>query len=663
MPVTLRWLSGLCALTLLFSVDAYAADAVCSQQTRVPLERQLRQLYLDLLGRPPTLEEYQAAQAKGVISPADVQALMNSDEFYARLRRYHRALFKANISASVYNDGNARISGNGNAGSPYVMKGNTAAALRGGRNNGCDPNILQDSCNAFHEDPHAEPATKTCRDANGVPLPVSYDYDTSFYTCTQLDLTDTTITDCATAVSKGALPDKYLYFCDMRRDSKNALHPFQCMPSQTNTQTVGLTQEILESGTGRVVSFANPSPNPPIAQLDRCTLNLTLKNGIKGAYQAQRGCIQREGYVMVAPPFWDTTGRAQVAACAMEAQTRAANPVTLESCETPRFTGDRSCGCGDAFRRCEDSGNVVHQARIDSFDAELELIADSVVRRDEPYFDILTTRRSFVNGVISSLYRQNQGASVFVNLTPPADPAVLPALDYTQQNTWVEYTRDAQHSGVLTTPAFLYRFPTYRARTNAFYGALLCKAFVPPAGVSFPPPDDACNRENNLAKRCGCKYCHATLEPTGAHWGRFAERGATYFDPDVFPSFSPKCRDCALAGDTFCNGDCANYVMQAYDGDGAQDLGLLKSYLYRTPSEEQNIEGGPELLVQRLMLTGDLERCAVKNIWNEFIGRPMTYQEETLYLDALVNDFAQSNHNLKHLIQKIIAADAYRRID
>ncbi|HSP80551.1 MAG TPA: DUF1501 domain-containing protein, partial [Myxococcaceae bacterium] len=27
-------------------------------------------------------------------------------------------------------------------------------------------------------------------------------------------------------------------------------------------------------------------------------------------------------------------------------------------------------------------------------------------------------------------------------------------------------------------------------------------------------------------KRCGCNYCHATIEPVGAHWGRFAERAA-----------------------------------------------------------------------------------------------------------------------------------------
>jgi hypothetical protein len=234
---------------------------------------------------------------------------------------------------------------------------------------------------------------------------------------------------------------------------------------------------------------------------------------------------------------------------------------------------------------------------------------------------------------------------------------------YGETETWVEYTRDAYHSGVLTTPAFLYRFPTQRARTNQFYEALLCKSFVPPAGVSFPSPEDSCNRENNLAKRCGCKYCHATLEPTGAHWGRFAERGAVWLDPTQFPRYSPKCRDCALAGDTNCGGDCGNYVMRAFDGDGAQSLGLLTTYLYRTPSEEVNIEAGPELLVERMKLSGELERCTVRRVWAEFVGRPMTFEEEQLYLESLVDSFARSNHSMKQLIQTVLATDAYRRID
>ena len=103
--------------------------------------------------------------------------------------------------------------------------------------------------------------------------------------------------------------------------------------------------------------------------------------------------------------------------------------------------------------------------------------------------------------------------------------------------------------------------------------------------------------------------------------------------------------------------------MQAYDGDGALSLGLLKTYLYRTPEEEPNISGGPRLLVERMLQTGDLERCAVKRVWKEFTGRPMSSQEEGMYLQQMVEGFVADGHNLKALIQRVVTSDAYRRID
>jgi hypothetical protein len=291
------------------------------------------------------------------------------------------------------------------------------------------------------------------------------------------------------------------------------------------------------------------------------------------------------------------------------------------------------------------------------------LLADSVLRRDEDYFHILTTRRSFINGVLSSLYHQMQGASV-LSITPPVELDALPKLPFTApQSEWSEYVRGENASGVLTTPAFLYRFPTQRARVAQFYEAFLCKSFAPPADAVSPNPEDACNRENNLAKRCGCNYCHATIEPTGAHWGRFGERNALYLDPLLFPKIDTKCRDCALSGNTNCDGECSDYVMQAYDGDGANSLGMLKTYLYRTDEDQANIEAGPRLLVQRSLQTGDLERCAVTRMWQTFLGRPMSSVEEKLYLDALVQGFSDDGRNLKQLIRRVVTTDAYRRID
>lgn len=642
----------LTACALVLSSAAWAQGAVCGP-SQVSLERQLRQVYLDLIGRPPTLEEYRFIQAKGAILEEDVRELMQREDYYGRMRTYHRALLRSNISASIFINGDTRLSTNTDGLKPLEIRGNPSTGLRGKNGAGCDHFILQDNCNASHEDPQLEPSTKTCRDAYGVPMPVSVDYNTDQYSCTQL----TGATDCADAVSQGLVPAKHTFFCDMRRLASGSLAPHYCLPSATNPITAALTVEELDS-QGRVIAFVNPAGGT-LPRLDKCSLDMPLNGGVRGRYTPQRGCVQKEGVVTNATVFW-TPG--QQAMCAIQAQARDVNPWTMESCETSRFLSDRSCGCGANARRCEPGNTSLHNARIAAINEEPLLIADSVLRRDEDYFNILTTKRGFVNGTLAQMYRQNQSPTTWL-VTPPAKSDVIPDVPLDQTGNWVEYTRDAEASGVLTTPAWLYRFPTQRSRVNQFWQAFMCKHFTPPAGAVVPPPEDSCNRENNLAKRCGCSYCHATIEPTGAHWGRFGERNAQYLDPEVFPKLSAKCRDCALAGNTTCDNECGNYVMQAFDGEGANSLGLLRTYLYRTPDEEPNIAGGPALLVERMMQTGDLERCAVKNVWEYLLGRPMTTEEERLYMKQLVDDFAADNHNLKQLMLRVVQTDAYRRVD
>jgi hypothetical protein len=656
------WAVGLLAAVLAQAFAASAQEEAATCETTLPVGRQLRQLYLDLLARPPTIGEYTAQQQKGRIDAEDIRALMSREEFYTRMKGYHRALLRANVAASLPNNGDTRLSTSSDGEKPLETRGNISSGLRGRNGTGCDHFIPQDDCKnpALQQDPAAEgPASaKVCRDAHGVPLPVSFDYDTNVYACSAL----TGATSCADAISKGELEPKHLFFCDMRRGAMG-LAPFRCLPDKAKPTTAALTQELLDDD-GRVIAFVNPAPSGSTAfsRLDRCTLALSPRNGVLGTYAPARGCIVREGFVKVDPPYW-SDATVQVTACAIEAQTRAYNPVTMRSCESGSFLSDRSCGCGERFRRCEAGDRSVFDARVAALSEEPVLITDSVLRADEDYFHILTTRRGFVNGVLASYYRQNQGTGVLA-ITPPLERDAVPDVPYTAPaDQWTEYLRGEHASGVLTTPGWLYRFPTQRARVAQFYESFLCQSFVPPADAITPDPEDSCNRENNLAKRCGCNYCHATIEPSGAHWGRFGERNAQYLDPLAFPKFDAKCRDCALAGNSGCDGECGNYVMQAYDGDGANSLGMLKSYLYRTPSDEANIVGGPKLLVQRMLQTGELERCTVKRMWSELLGRPMASQEEALYLSPLVQGFVDTQHNLKQLIERIVTTDAYRSID
>ncbi|WP_233601269.1 MULTISPECIES: DUF1585 domain-containing protein [Corallococcus] len=602
------------------------------------------------------MEEYKAFQAKGSVTADDVRAMMKDESFYARMRNYHRALLRSNINSSVQGNGDYRVSG-----TPLSFAGNNSNSIRGGQSQRCDGEIEQDSCTAKLQDAHQDSSKPlACRDPFGVPLPVSYDYDTNFYQCRQLDVASTVpelkFADC-NALKADATYGKYVNFCDNRYlASASKSVGYLCLPDPNKNTTNVL---VPEPATGVITAWVQPPGGNGTLKLNRCKFDSSDTVG-EWKVKSGSGCVFREGYVTTTvQPYWSTTTET-VKVCAIEAQNRTTNPYSGLSCETSRFNSDRSCGCGDKMRRCEITD--VHTARVAAFNEEPLYITDSVVRNDEPYFNILTTRRSFVNGTLSEFYRQRQGAGVF-SIKAPADNAVLPAVTYANATQWSEYVREGTHSGVLTTPAFLYRFPTQRARVNEFYEAFLCKHFAPAADANLPSPDDICNRSNNLATRCGCNYCHATIEPTGAHWGRYAERSALFLSPDQFPRLDVKCRDCALAGNTSCDNECSQYVMQAFDGDGANSLGLLKTYLYRSADEEKNIEGGPQTLVKRMMETGDLERCTVKRVWNEFLGRAMTVEEQRMYLQTLSQDFAKNNHSLKGLIEQVVMSDAYRRID
>ncbi len=640
------------------TADEVACRAPQQMAMRRPgVERQLRQLYLDLIGRPPNMDEYREIQQRGAIDDAVLQGLMSREDFYARMKDYHRALLRSNVSAAVYRGGNVGVSEMTDGVKPFELR--SLGSPRGGLSQGCDHFISQVDCaKEPKQDPHLEYPTKTCFDAYGVPQPVSVDYDLLFFKCDVLDAA----TNCQDAIEKGVLPAKLLYFCDNRRVAMGALKPHLCLPDPKKTGTQGLLTEVVEDG--KVVAFTNPDPTGgALARLDRCALGLQ-RGASNGMYNIGRGCVQREGWIMTKPPYWDATGRKEVAACAIDAQERTVNPVTGATCEGgERFVGDRSCGCGPRFRRCESGDGKVHDSRIKSINEEPLLIADSVVRRDENYFSMLTTRRSFTNGVLSTMYEMGQGVGSS-EVSMPVDKQALPRMEFTTPtNEWREYLRGPQHAGVLTTSSFLLRYPTQRARVSHFWEAFLCKSFAPPPDASLPPAEDACNRENNLAKRCGCNHCHATIEPTGAHWGRYGERNAVYLDPSRYTKYDPRCRDCALSGNTACDGQCGPYVMQAFDGDGAASLGLLKTYLYRTTEDEANIEAGPRLLVDRMMQTGDLERCAVKNLWHEFLGRAMTTTEQNLYMKQLVTSFAGGGFKVKDLLTKLLSTDAYRRID
>ncbi len=373
-----------------------------------------------------------------------------------------------------------------------------------------------------------------------------------------------------------------------------------------------------------------------------------------------RAEMRQEGWRLARP--WWALGH-WVKTCAYEAQERTVSLNTRLPCRPGIYT-DNSCGCGPRGAWCAPfTGELARlsgtlQRLMDAINREpLEIIA-SVVARDEPYEAIFTTTRGMANGPLAFMNRYQADQVGELDFSPSAPPEALPDIPL-EDDTWHAYPRHAQHAGVLTTPVFLARFGTQRSRINRFRTAFLCRPFEPPA-IAPPPPEHPCNRETNLARRCGCQHCHSSIEPLGAAWGRWAERATNYLDPARFPAVDPACANC---GGATCPRYCRNYVTSPIDGDSVPFLGTLQSYLYRSPEEVRRIEEGPRSIIGDTLASGELQSCTARTAWSRLLNRPMSAAEQARVLPTLLRDFEAHGRSYRALIRAIVTSPAYRRID
>lgn len=371
-------------------------------------------------------------------------------------------------------------------------------------------------------------------------------------------------------------------------------------------------------------------------------------NEAKGGWQ--------EGYVEVAP-YWDMGNPIKV--CGFLAQETLVSPSGTD-CSSREAVGDPSCGCGPNLRWCHI--DEVQQTIMDSVGKAVDVMLEAIVAENRPYTDLFLASKRYINGPIAHMWKHlvnfpaNNTSSNHM-LPAAVDPQLIPDLDYTDTDTWVELEFPPEHAGVLTSPAFLLRFTTNRRRARRFYEALLCQPFMPPKeGLDL---DKKTALEPNLQERDGCKYCHTGLDPAAAHWARWAEYSAGYLSPQEFPAFSQECNNCIELGG--CSIDCKrHYLLGAVTKKEKTFLGWLKSYVFLKEEHKTNPLYGPTLLVEKTIVDGRLPRCASTNFTQWLLRRELTPYELD-WREELSNEFVMSNFNIKALVKTIVTHPYYRR--
>lgn len=662
-----------------------AADAAaprCAPRFAEP-SRYLRQLSFALRGRPPSADEYDRVAREGEVGAALVDQLLAGDAFLARVGDWHRGLLWSNLGLYTITTRPVYAAEPPAAGATDNRKFSPDGAMLDHIADHPDAVVVQafdggpawrgdERCDSSVEYPPPPAAGATYRatgtdgvtreypfyDARGVPLPI-HDAAHCPNLCVNRERLDlppevdsVTLAD-AQAHRRGAfVPGDFAAMSEPRGDGAPPVH------------------ELDPPGASCRAGF--------VRLVNPCDLR-----HIPREYAHPEGYLLRrvEGFRWMTP-YWSRGVRVKV--CAFDAQERETGLASNRPCagELPYTDGfDPTCGCGPEGAYCTPSpvygGASRTRARTLAGvqDEPLALIR-AIVAADGDYFDALTTREGRVNGPTSLLYRRQVDAQWFnVNqvawLRMTAPGGEVPAVDF-EDDAWHPYTRGPQHAGILTMPAFLGRFPTWRARVAQFRAAFMCRPFTPPPPAPLPPATDACHREQNLARRCGCQGCHAAIEPMGAYWGRWAERSAEYLDPASFPLRDAACVDSCLPGHAsgdwridaeHCSDRCRRYYVLDPTLAGADAVGSLSATLFRTDEEQRRIAAGPAELVRSALESGELQSCAVRNAWRWVLGQPMTEHEMRVVLPELTAAFGEHGHNFRWLVRAVALSAQARRVD
>jgi hypothetical protein len=386
-----------------------------------------------------------------------------------------------------------------------------------------------------------------------------------------------------------------------------------------------------------------------------------------------------EGWVKV-HPYWEADPQKTVKVCAFDAQetetyeiTKGGQKGTYPCDHTLSGSHSQACGCGPNLNYCIVPGEVAPVV-VDAMREQVLRLVDDVTKAGAHYSGILTSRRNHLNGPLVHYFKylaQQIKLPRVQNFHQPSD-GPLPALKFTDFNTWAEVKREAPHAGVVSLPAYLLRYQTNRGRANRFRIAFEGKYFQPPS-----TQDSGCDQNaDDLTQRCVCRGCHQTLEPLAAYFGRFTEVGSASLAS--FPFDFASLDACAAEARTRGLGPpsaqwCERFYAPRPD---PADPGLvrytLKAARYANDTDavhaaiQENFEDGLMDWVEKDIADGTFHEVAARYMFTFLVKRepnvdPTSSEEETAQLDDITAEF-RATDDLRLLVKRIVSMPLYRRM-
>ncbi len=341
-----------------------------------------------------------------------------------------------------------------------------------------------------------------------------------------------------------------------------------------------------------------------------------------------------------------------------DGQTPPANPSPFQTCNW--FGADQliGCGCGPDLKYCfRDSAERVI---ADALREQVHALIDAATTGDLSYSDMLTWRRTYVNGPIRHFKRHWSWMTEIgdsFNMHFEGDEPLVDDFAFADLTMEAVDRPSEQHSGILTMPAFTLRFQTNRARANRLRNVFVGKFYEPPASSEQP----GCEADtDDLTNRCYGMGCHQSLEPLAAHWGNFAEAGSALLtDREIFPLERP----CGPGESVFCR-----FYAPVPDQPGIGRLAALQFAGDDTPAHraiQANFDGGVPAIARQIIDDGTFARATVVNLWRMLMRRDMNLSPtdpdaEVGLLDELTAELREHD-DFRAIVKRIVTLEQYRR--
>ncbi|WP_241758588.1 hypothetical protein [Pyxidicoccus parkwayensis] len=258
---------------------------------------------------------------------------------------------------------------------------------------------------------------------------------------------------------------------------------------------------------------------------------------------------------------------------------------------------------------------------------------------------------------------------------PARNPFLLAERDYRfDPRTTTGAAKGIPAAGMLTSLGFLNAYPRERVRGARALETLACEVLAPPSGQTFN------EYKRDPGTEGPCQHCHRRLDPAAIHFKRYAKQGsategwgAKYLMPGVGTVWHWPARwrtgEYPYGGDPFAHWNrwyAADTLLTPVTEAQAQTNPEALFIDFLPPEHTllgQVSDGtvGPLGFAKLILAAGAFDKCVVRHLHAQVLGRDIDPAKEAGYLDEQTARFIAGGRKVRPFVKALTQSDLFRR--